>query len=732
MPHRLEPLLNPASIAVIGASEREDTPGREIMNNLLNGRFAGPLYAVNPRYEEICGVPCFPSLAELPEPVEQAFIAVGDAHVEGALKQAIDHGAHAAVVICSLAEDAEGRPLKPRIRERALDAGLLLMGGNTMGYYNFGRGVWACGFDTRANHVATGGITLITHSGAGMSGLIDCDERLDCNLAISTGQELIVRMDEYLDYAVEQSSTRVIGLFIETTRNPQALRDALRKARERQVPIVALKVGRTELSARLAESHSGAMAGRDAAWQALFDHYGVIRVHDMDEFTTALIMFNQPHPVAPGGLVALHDSGGERQLLVDLADELNVPLAELGAETVKTLEGLLDPGLPAVNPLDAWSAGGPEYHRIMEDCLATMMTDPAAAMGAVVHDRAPDGRIYTDYFDYMRKGHAASGKPAFLVANRQGTGSDPAVVSVTREGFPVLDGLRPFLVGARALMDHRDFRARKPDTPPFVDENLVATWRSRLKSLKDRHEAPGEALALRLLDEFGIPASTPIACDGEEQLVEAVSKLKFPLVLKTAEAGIVHKSDIGGVAMGISSEQELRTAYADLRKRIGPNAIVMPQVTDPGAEMVLGMINDEQFGPLVMLGHGGRDVESEGRVQFLLPPFGASEARRALERLPGRRRLGPWRGRGALAVDAFCTAAARFAAMVSSLADTIFEFDANPVIVHERGCIAVDAYLGLGKTDDHQKHAVRAAVWPRPGEPSRPQGRSCIKREITQ
>ena len=307
-------------------------------------------------------MPCFPDLTSLPESVEQVFIVVGDAGVESVLKQAIDHGARSTVVVCSLAKDGDSASLKKNIRERAIEAGMLLMGGNTMGYYNFEHGTWACAFDTRDNHVATGGITLITHSGSGMSGLIDCDERLDCNLAISTGQELCVRMDEYIDYALEQSSTRVIGLFMETTRDPQGLRAVLRKTRNRKIPVVALKVGKTELSARLAVSHSGAMAGEDSAYQALFERYGVIRVNDLDEFTTALIMFNQPHPVKAGGLVALHDSGGERQLLVDLADELGMPLAKLSQETVATLENMLDPGLPAVNPLDAWSAGGLAVH----------------------------------------------------------------------------------------------------------------------------------------------------------------------------------------------------------------------------------------------------------------------------------------------------------------------------------------------------------------------------------
>jgi acyl-CoA synthetase (NDP forming) len=426
----------------------------------------------------------------------------------------------------------------------------------------------------------------------------------------------------------------------------------------------------------------------------------------MDEFTTALIMFNQPHPVAPGGLVALHDSGGERQLLVDLADELDVSIATLSGETTQTLESILDPGLPAVNPLDAWSAGGPDYHRIMENCLAAMMRDPAASMGAVVHDRAPDGKIYTDYFDYMRKGHGASGKPTFLVSNRQGTGSDPAVTQVTREGFPVLDGLRSFLVGARALMDFRDFQARRPEAPPLIDENLVSRWRNRLEDLAASGASPDESTTLQMLEAFGIPAVSTAVASSESELLEAAAGMTRPLVLKTAEPGIVHKSDVGGVIMDIGTEADLKAAYADLADRLGPRAVVMPQVTQAGQEMVLGMFVDEQFGPLVMLGFGGRDLEAEGHVGFLLPPFGADVAHRTVKALPGYSRLEAWRGRAALNVDAFCKAASRFSVMVSCLAETILELDVNPVVVHRDGCMAVDAYMGL-------EESVGAAPGPR-------------------
>ena len=233
-----------------------------------------------------------------------------------------------------------------------------------------------------------------------------------------------------MDFALEQPETRVIGLFMETARRPEGLIAAFRKAREKRIPVVVLKVGRTELSARLAVSHSGAIAGRDDAYQAVFDRYGVQRVRDMNELATALIMFAQPHETADGGLVGLHDSGGERQLLIDLADEMGVPLADITADTRRKLEALLDPGLPPVNPLDAWGAGGPGADKIMEDCMAALMSDPGAAIGAVVHDRAPLGRLCPEYFEYMRRGHAASGKPVFLVSNHQGSGSDPAAIAL--------------------------------------------------------------------------------------------------------------------------------------------------------------------------------------------------------------------------------------------------------------------------------------------------------------
>lgn len=676
---------------MVGASEREGSVGRRTVENLLRGGFAGRLYAVNPGYGSVRGVPCFPALDALPETVDHVVLTLGDANIEAGLDATIAHGAKAATMMSSLElrDDREPR-LRERVARKIAASGLIVCGANGMGFYNFADGVWVCGFDTRDNHPRGGNVTLISHSGSGMSGIIDCEERIDFNLAVSTGQELCVTMDQYMDWALDRPETRVIGLFMETARNPAGMIAAFAKASRRGVPVVVLKVGRTELAARLAVSHSGAIAGRDDAYQALFDRYGVQRVRDMDELATTLMMFAQPHAAAAGGLVSIHDSGGERQLLIDLAAEVGVPLAEIGPATVGRLEDLLDPGLPAVNPLDAWGAGGPGANDIMRDSLAALMADPGAAMGAVVHDRAPHGALYGEYIDYLRAGHAASGKPAFLVANRQGSGSDPAAaVRITREGFPVIDGLRSFLAGVRCLLDYRDFRVRPAAPVAQADPETVEKWRERLASGKSLDEYESG----QLLSDFGLPMNPARRVSSQAELREAASGLGFPVVLKTAVAGILHKTDRGGVHLGIENARQLDRAYADLAGRLGPDAIIAPMVDSGGVEMLLGLVRDEQFGPLVMLGFGGLYVETLRDVACALPPFDRAAARRLLDGLRLRPLLDGQRGRPAADLDAFCAAAERFSAMAAGLGEMLEEVDVNPVVVHAGGCVAVDALV---------------------------------------
>lgn len=695
--HRLDPLLRPRSVAVLGASARPGSLGEWSLTNLLRGGFGGPIYPVNPRYEALQGLKCYARVADLPEVPELVIFGVADSRVEALLHGAIALGVPAAVLMSPLVLDEDTAPnLKERVQRKISDAGMLVCGANGMGFYNVRDSVWACGFDSRF-HQPPGKVTLISHSGSGMCGIIDGDERLRINLAVSTGFELSVTMDEYLDFAIGLPETKAVGLFVETARNPEGFRAALAKAAAKNIPIVALKVGRTEKAARLTLSHSGAMAGDDATYDALFDRYGVERVRDMDELATALILLSELHPLGPGGLVSLHDSGGERQLMIDLAEEARVPLAELGPATVAALEELLDPGLPAVNPLDAWSRGGEHAGQAMSDCLARMLQDDAAAMGVVAHDRAPDGVVYPAYIDYMKHAREASGKPVALVAARQGTGCDRQVVEATHAGFPVVDGLPSFLRGVRALMSVRDRRSARPLAPPRVDAGRAAAWRERLRG----GETLPEFDALALLADFGLAANPCRLVESESELTAAAAAVRYPVALKTAAPGILHKTEHGGVRLNLAGEAELVTAWRELSGRLGPRVLVSA-MANRGVEMLLGARRDPQFGPVILLGFGGVYAEVLKDVAFALPPFDKQYARRRMDELQLRPLLDGPRGMPACNVDAFAEQAALFSAVVYELRDDIEEIDVNPVIVGATGCVAVDALVVGRKTSGLQ------------------------------
>ncbi len=495
-------------------------------------------------------------------------------------------------------------------------------------------------------------------------------------------------MDQYLDFALELPETRVVGLFVETARNPEGFRAALEKAVRKRIPVVALKVGRTRKSAELTVSHSGALAGDDATYDALFERYGVHRVHDMDELATALILFAELNPLGPGGLVTLHDSGGERQLLVDLADTAGVPLTDLGADTVTALEAVLDPELPAVNPLDGWSRGGETANSQMTECLTLMMQDDDVALGAIVHDRAPDGLIYASYVHRMSHASDLSGKPAALVAARQGTGCDPLVVATTHNGFPVIDGVSTFLRGVRGLMSYRDFLQRPPMKAAVAMEETATNWSKRLQ------DSPllDEELSLSLLRDFGIAAVRSQIAETRDELKALAIELGYPLVLKTAKSGIAHKTEQKGVVLDIRDERQLIDSYTDIGSRLG-SRVILAKMAPAGVEMFLGARTDPQFGPVVMLGFGGVLAEVIGDVVFALPPFDADYVRRRLDELKLFALLDGVRGSQPCDVDAFCIMAEKFSVMVDALRNELKEIDVNPVIISNKECLAVDALI---------------------------------------
>ncbi|MDP9242769.1 MAG: acetate--CoA ligase family protein, partial [Actinomycetota bacterium] len=600
-----------------------------------------------------------------------------------------DAGARSAVTFASLAEAAAPGvpPLSERMAAIARKAGMVICGANGMGFLNVEWSLRATGF-AMPERMEPGPITFISHSGSAFSAMAWNRRGLKFNLLISSGQELTTTAAEFLTYAMSLESTRAVGLLLETVRDPATFVDALAKAVDRDVPVVALKVGRTAVSKRLVTAHSGALAGEDGAYEAVFHAYGVHRVQTLDEMADTLELFVPGRRAPAGGLASVHDSGGERAMFIDAAADAGVRFAEISDTTTKRLAETLDEGLDPVNPLDAWGTGIDAEQIFLGSMEALLEDDDTAALAFVV-DLTKEEESDGSYVAIAQEASAKTDKPYTVLSNMTST-IDPDDVAVLRgQGIPVLEGTDSGLAAIRHLFDHRDFRLRGPvvhAAPP--DEEVRERWRSRLASGEPLDEFDG----LSLLSDYGVPVVRAERADSETEATRAAHRLRWPVAVKTAVPGIDHKSDAGGVKLKVGTPEAMKVAYRDLVHRLGAE-VVVAEMAPPGVELALGIVRDAQFGPLVLVAAGGVLVEIMADRRLALPPLDAGRSRTLLDGLAMRPLLDGVRGEPAADVDAVARAIAALSILAEDLGDLLEAVDVNPLIAGPEGCVAVDALV---------------------------------------
>jgi len=683
--HRLSPLLTPRSIAVIGASPKADSTGNSVLRGLADCGFTGAVYPVNPRHAEIEGQRCYSSLRQVGSPVDLAVLAVANDRLEATLHEVVEAGAGAAAIFASCVMAGDGDPpLADRLTQIARAAGLPVIGGNSMGFCNYEAGVRVNSYPFIER--LPGPVTVLSHSGSVLAALANHNHRLGLNLAVSVGRELAVTTASYMDYALSLPSTRAIGLFLETVRDPADFVAALAQARAQDVPVVALKVGRSAQAARMAVSHSGAIAGDDLAYGALFDRWGVLRVDTLDELVATLLVMAQPRRAVAGGIAAIHDSGGERELVVDIAAGMRVPFARINAATTTRLAERLDYGLDPVNPLDAFGTGH-DHGGMMRDCFVALLEDPDSALGMFFLDVQQDSRYSDVCVRACLDAAATTTKPVLLATNYSAVNHHAQAERITRAGVPVLDGTMPALRAASHALAYRDFRSPGPPAP-IAPPAVVERWREVLGA----GQVLGELESLRLLADYGIPVlPTRIAASASEA-VAAAADIGFPVVLKSAMPGLAHKTEVRGVHLSLKRAEDVSAAYADLARRLGPWVLVVPHIGG-GVELVLGVKVDRQFGPLVLIGAGGVLVELLRDIRAALAPIDADDARRLIESLELRPLLDGHRGARPADVGGLVDAVVRLSVLAADFADGLAELDINPFLVTPDRCVALDALV---------------------------------------
>jgi acyl-CoA synthetase (NDP forming) len=689
----LQRMLEARSVAVVGASVKEGSLGRQMMLELERGGFDGAIYPVNPGYDEVLGHPCFGAIGDVPEPVDLAILGLANQRVEQAMKDAAEAGARSAVTFSSLFEEEPPQPGMPLLAERvaaiARDHGMAVCGGNGMGFVNTEARLRATGFPT-PDEMPPGPVTFLSHSGSAFTAFAFNDRGIAFNLTVSSGQEIVTTMDEYMSFALDLESTKVVALVLETVRRPEGFLAALAKANERGIPVLALKVGRTEGAKEMVVAHSGALAGEHGAYEAVFDAFGVHECRDLEELADAIELFSSPRRVDSGtGIASLHDSGGERALFVDLAADLGVPLAKISEETRARIDAVLDPGLVAENPLDAWGTGI-DADRIYVESFLALHDDPETAVVAFAVDLARQGEPYDEgYLQVARDVLEATTKPFCVVSNLPAAIARDEVGRLRGAGIPVLEGTVSGLRALKHLIKEHEVRRRPPTSSPLdAPEDLTAVWRERLAT-----GAPlDETTALQLLASYGVPTIRAGSAATAEEAVSVAAEVGYPVALKTAAADVAHKTEADGVRLGLVDADAVRSAYDDVAGRLGPE-VTVAAMAPPGVEVALGILRDPTFGPLILVAAGGVLVELVHDRTLALPPIDEDAAHRLIDGLAMRPLLDGVRGAPPSDVEALARAISRLSVLAVELGDVIAELDINPVIVSPHGCVAVDVLV---------------------------------------
>ncbi|NYT22447.1 acetate--CoA ligase family protein [Alcaligenaceae bacterium] len=689
-------LVNAVNVAVVGASPRPASQGGRLYENMLrHSALKGTVYAVNPAYTEIDGAACWPSISALPEDarVDVALIIVNGALVLGILKECVERGIPFAIVMSSGFSEAggdEGRQREREIAQLCADTGLHVYGPNCPGFVNVRDRLGMTFSPAFKNDLHSGRIGLATQGGGlGRNLLQGLSAGPGVGLWFSAGNEVDLDVPDFIAHMANDPDIDVIGVLMEGVKDGRRLAAALELARAKGKPVAMLKVGHSEAGARAAQSHTAAIAGSAAINSAVFGQYGVVEVRDLGELLSTVYLLSRGAPRAGTGLCIYTFSGGTAALAADIAGTAELPMATFTAETASALRDLL-PGFAAIdNPVDT-TADILRNQDAATECLRLVSNDPN--VGAVLFPIPMDYGEVTDRIAQsiveVSRSAAAPIIPVWM-SRRLG------------QGFQLMEehGLLPFYSLADAV------GALKVIWPASTSPGAggqasapVADAESPAGAGQHQGGAPlSEAQSKQLLREAGIALPESGLAADAEQAVAIQQRLGGPVVMKIVSPDIVHKTDAGGVKLGLRTADEVREAYAGIMETVGARApharidgvLVEAMLPGSGREVLIGVHHDDAFGPVMTFGLGGIFVEILRDVTHCMLPLGREEARAMIGRIRHARILHGVRGQGAADLQALEDLILKVSDFAYRNRERIREIELNPVWVGPEGAGAI-------------------------------------------
>ena len=720
----LDKIFQPSQVVVVGASDQASSVGYTLVHNLLTTGFTGKVFAVNPKRDSVQGIPAYPRVAALPQTPDLAVIATPARTVPGIIRECGESGISGVIIISAGFREAgaEGKALEDRVRETAAAfPGMRIIGPNCLGVIVPRLGLNAT---FTSGMPKSGGVAFISQSGALCTAVLDwaLEEDIGFSHFVSTGNILDVDFGDLIDYLNEDSETRSIILYIESITGARKFISASR-AFTRTKPIVVYKAGRFEASAKAAASHTGALAGEDAVYDAAFSRAGLVRIFRSDDmFDVAELLARQRFP-HHDRLAIITNAGGPGVMAVDMLVSLQGRLAQLSEETFRKLDAVLPHHWSKGNPIDLIGDAPPErYERAMALALADQEVD------AVLVILAP--QAITDPTAVARavsRQRSRSSKP-ILCSWMGGRSVGEAAQLLQRAGIPTYSTPEQAVQAFMHLVSYARNREVLYETPRDLGVAIATDGRryaDRFRSQVSQHqEILSEALSKQILEDYGLPVVRPEAAASAAEAVEVARRLGYPVVLKVASPQITHKTDVGGVVLNLRDDDEVRRAFQNvvsLAREKRPDATiegvtVQRMITSAdGFEMILGSKKDPTFGSAILVGMGGIAAEVFRDRALELPPLNERLARRMLESLRSWPLLTGHRGRPRANLDRLTEVLIRFSYLVADLPQ-VKELDINPLLVTPEDVIALDArvILDVAAVEHPPKPYAHLAIRPYP------------------
>jgi len=719
-PHFLHRILEPSSVAVFGASDRPGSLGQVVFANLRESGFEGTLVPVNPAHERVQGMPSVATLAEVKMPVDVAVVATPAKTLPDIVDQCVRHGVRGAIVLSAgFGETGEsGRERERELVERARAGGLRLIGPNCLGAMRPSSGFNA----TFSNNIARpGDLALVSQSGAICTALLDWAEaeNIGFSTVLSIGNAAEVGFGDVIDCLALDHKTRGILLYIEGIRDPRRFVSALRAA-ARTKPVIVIKPGRHAQGSAAAKSHTGALVGADDVFDAALERTGAVRVMSITQLFAAARILSGPHKVRGNRLALITNAGGPAVMAADRAADLDVELSDLSEDTLATLNEVLPAAWSRRNPVDLLGdADATRFEHALSACLGDRGVDAAVVMATP--------QAMTD----MRAIAVACGKVA--VAGRKpvlGCWMGADRVAPAREHFSRLR--QPHFRTPEAAVDafahlaayHRNQKLLLQVPGPLTDREPADLEQARViidGALADGRPALNTMEAKALLAAFRIPVTRTARAANRVEAQALAEDFGFPVVLKIDSPDVPHKSDVGGVQLGIESEDALGRAWDRIlkrAKRLRPDADIHGMTVERmhdsnfGRELMIGVLRDPVFGPAISFGSGGTSVEVLRDRAVALPPLNEVIIEAMVARTRISALLKRFRNMPAIDQEALERVLLRVSEMVCELPE-IREMDINPLIADERGLVAVDARVTIAQRSSESPYG-HMAIHPYP------------------